>query len=78
MVIYHGFNLSEGVGLGPLLQSGQIQGRQQLTSPKVAEPGYFWGKSRAVYGVSRTLKTTPTQGENSAKAEVEVSQLPTK
>ena len=45
MVIYHGFNLSEGVGLGPLLQSGQIQGRQQLTSPKVAEPGYFCGKS---------------------------------
>ena len=35
-------------------------------------------KVRAVYGVSRTLKTTPTQGENSAKAEVEVSQLPTK
>ena len=45
MVIYHGFNLCEGVGLGPLLQSGQIQGRQQLTSLKVAGPGYFCGKS---------------------------------
>ena len=28
-----------------LPQSGQIQGRQQLTSPKVAEPGYFCVKS---------------------------------
>ena len=45
VVIYHGFNLSEGVGLGPLLQSGQIQGRQQLTLPKVAEQGHFCGKS---------------------------------
>ena len=57
MVICLGFNLSEGKGLGPYIQSGQIQGRQQLTSPTLAEPGYFCGKSetygiRAVSGVS--------------------------
>ena len=45
MVICLGFNLSEGKGLGPYIQSGQIQGRQQLTPPKVARPGYFCSKS---------------------------------
>ena len=49
VVIYHGFNLSEGMGLGPYLQSGQIQGRQQLTSPTLAEPRHFFGKSET-YG----------------------------
>jgi len=49
VVIYHGFNLSEGKGLGPYIQSGQIQGRQQLTSPTLTELGYFCGKSET-YG----------------------------
>ena len=53
VVICLGFNLSEGKGLGPYIQSGQIQGRQQLTSPTLAEPGYFCGKSETYVRTSQ-------------------------
>ena len=54
VVICLGFNLSEGKGLGPYIQSGQIQGRQQLTSPTLAEPRHFFGKSET-YALDRNF-----------------------
>ena len=44
-----------------LPQSRQIQGRQQLTSPTLTEPGYFCGKSET-YGCSRIVTQFSSHG----------------